>query len=183
MAKPKKSWAKARNRCAGGWAGTKGRPGSVTPTGGRGAGEGGGVDDAVGLLAPLLEDAPLLDDRGGDSGAALERMAVARLAEAPDEHVVASLEEEDLRRDAPPLQCSEDRAERNARISRSDVEDEGHALESSGLRRDELGQARHELGRQVVHDGVAEVLEELARGRFPRAGQATDDPAVLRAMR
>src|SRR3990172_1472606 len=105
-------------------------------------GEVGGVDDDVGLLAHLIEDAPLLDDRGGDAGAALERMAVGRLAEAPDEHIVASLEEEDMRRDAPPLQCTEDRAERNARISRSDVEDDGHPLEASGLRREGRGAVR-----------------------------------------
>src|SRR3972149_2788410 len=76
-------------------------------------------------MRPAASEAP----RGGERGPPRRGGRAGRAG--------GSLEEEDRRRDAPPLQCSEDRAERNARISRSDVEDDGHPLEASGLRRDE----------------------------------------------
>ena len=62
------------------------------------------VDDDVGLRADRVEEAPLELDRGLGAAAARERVAVARLREAPDEDLVAGLEEEDLRPDAAALE-------------------------------------------------------------------------------
>ena len=49
----------------------------------------------------------------------------------------------------------------------------------STIRRDELGQLGQQLGRQVVDDGVAEVLEQLRGGGLAAARQAAEDDDVL----
>ena len=60
--------------------------------------------DDVGLRPDRLEQAPLLGDRAGDPALVAERMAMARLRVAPDQDLVARLEEEDLRPDPPALE-------------------------------------------------------------------------------
>ena len=104
-----------------------------------------------------------------------ERMAVARLAEAADEDVVAGLEEDDPRPDPAALERAAHRRQRQRRVAGPDVEDDGDPREPGPIGRHELGQVRQQLAGQVVDDRVAEVLEELRRGRLAAAGQAADD--------
>src|SRR4026207_1643485 len=54
------------------------------------------VDDLVGTRAERDEDAPLLVVRGRTAARALQRMPVASLAVAAQQHVVGSVEEEDV---------------------------------------------------------------------------------------
>ena len=71
---------------------------AVQPLAQLAAGQIGRVDDHVRLGADLRQQLSLARDRRGDAlVVAVERMAVARLAEAADQDVVARLEEEHLR--------------------------------------------------------------------------------------
>ena len=105
----------------------------------------------------------------------VERVPVARLAEAPDEDVVAGLEEEDLGPDAAALQRTAHRGEGQGRVAGADVEHDRDPREPLAVRRDELGEVGEQLAGQVVDDGVAEVLEQLGRGGLAATGQAADD--------
>ena len=65
----------------------------------------GRVDDHVRLGADLRQQLALARDRRGNTPVvAVQRVPVARLAEAPDQDVVACLEEEDLGRDVARLE-------------------------------------------------------------------------------
>ena len=59
------------------------------------------------------------------------------------------------------------------------VDDDRDARKALAIRRDEVGQLGQQLGRQVVDDGVAEVLEELRGGGLAAARQAAEDDDVL----
>ena len=144
------------------------------------AGEIGRVDDRVGALPQGLEHQPLLGDRRGDPAMATQRMAVPGLAEAPHEHVVARLQEEDLGPQAAGLQRVHRLRERRRGVTRANVDDDRHPVEPGWLARHQLGEARKELRRQVVDDGVAEVLEELAGGGLAGPREAGDHRDVLR---
>ena len=120
----------------------------------------------------------LLGDRARDAALVAERVAVARLAEAPDEDVVARLEEDDPRPDAATLERAAHRRERERRVAGPDVEDDRDPREALAVGRHELGEVRQQLAGQVVDDGVAEVLEQLGGGRLAAAGQAADDDDV-----
>ena len=135
----------------------------------------GGVEDDVGLGADGLEAAPLLGDRAGDPALVAERVAVARLAEAPDQDVVARLEEDDPRPDAAALERAAHGRQGQRRVAGPDIEDDRDPGEPLAVRRHELGQVGQQLAGQVVDDGVAEVLEELGGGRLAAAGQPADD--------
>jgi hypothetical protein len=107
---------------------------------------------------------------------------MARLAEAADDHLVARLEEEDLRLDyrvprarrlpaanasgALPVRASSTRASRSKRPE---------------FVRNQLGHAPTQLDRQVVDHAVANVLEQLADRRLAGTGQARNDHDVRRA--
>ena len=137
------------------------------------------VDDDVGLGADGIQEAPLLDDRGGDAALVGQRVAVAGLGEAPDEHLVTRFEEEDLRPDAAPLERAAHRPEGDRGIPRPDVEDDRDLVEPLAIVRDELREIGQELARQIVDDGVAEILEQLRGRRLAATGQAGDDRDVL----
>ena len=97
-----------------------------------------------------------------------------RLAETTDEHVVAGLEEDDPRADARPSSApsTEPRATRGspARTSRT------MATRSKRFGSDATSSAIPGTSRrQVVDDGVAEVLEELAAAVLP----APDRPLMM----
>ena len=81
-------------------------------------------------VADRLEQPPLLGDRAGDPALVGERMAVARLREAPDEDLVARLEEEHLGPDAAALERAAHGAERERRVAGPDVEDDGDPREA-----------------------------------------------------
>ena len=135
----------------------------------------GGVEDDVGVGADGVEPAALLGDRVGDAALVPERMAVAGLAEAADQDVVARLEEDHPGPDATALERAAHRRKRERRVAGSDVEDDGHAREPGPVGRDQLREVGQQLAGQVVDDRVAEVLEELRGGRLAAAGQAADD--------
>ncbi len=122
------------------------------------------VDDDVGLGPDRVEDPSLVGDRCRDAAAVAQRMAVARLAVAPDEDVVARLEEDDPGDDPAALERAAHRGDRHRRVAAPDVDDDGDAGEPFPLDGDQLGQLDQQLARHVVDDRVAQVLEEL-RGR------------------
>ena len=99
---------------------------------------------------------------------------MARLAEAPDQDLVAGLEEDDPRPDPAALERAAHRAERERRVAGPDVEDDRDLGEALAVVRDELGEVGQQLAGQVVDDGVAEVLEQLRRGGLAAAGQAAE---------
>jgi hypothetical protein len=109
---------------------------------------------------------------------ALERVAVARLAEAADEHVVARLEEEDL--GLMPRPSSAPVAAAKASLASPERASSTSARRSkrSGWRTTSSASRPQQLGRQVVDDRVADILEQLAGGRLARARQAADDHHV-----
>ena len=95
---------------------------------------------------------------------------------APDEDLVARLEEDDLRPDAAPLErAAHRRREPVVGVAGPDVEHDGDAGEPLGSRRHELGEIGQKLAGQVVDDRIAEVLEELRRRCLATARQAADD--------
>ena len=111
----------------------------------------------------------------------VQRMAVARLRVAPDERLVAGLQEEDLRLDVPPVEGAQGCAERERRVALADVEHDGDAVVALGVVGDELREVTQQRAGHVVHDRVAEVLEDLAGGRLAGAREARDDRHVLAA--
>src|SRR3954447_3577449 len=135
----------------------------------------GGVDDDVRLRADGLEHRALALDRAADAPSVAERVPVARLGEAADEDVVASLEEDEAGRDAAALQGAPNSREGQSRVTRPDIEDDRHLGEAHPVRGHELGEFGQELARQVVDDEVAEVLEELRRRGLATARQAAED--------
>ena len=138
-----------------------------------------GVKHDIGLVADRVEHAPLLGDRAGDAALIRERVAVAGLREAPDQDLVAGLEEEDLGLDPAALEGAAHGGQGQRCIAGAHVEDDRHPLESLTVLRDQLGQPGQQLPRQVVDAGVAEILEELRRGRLARSRQPAQDHDVL----
>src|SRR5436190_218121 len=134
-----------------------------------------GVEHDVGVGADCIEAPPLLGDRVGDAAVLAERMTMTGLAVAPDQDVVASLEEDDPWPDPATLERAAHGCQGKGRVASAHVEDDGDPCEAGAITRDELGQVRQELARQVVHDRVAEVLEELRRRRLAPARQPADD--------
>ena len=96
---------------------------------------------------------------------------MAGLREAPDQDLVAGLEE-DLRTDPASLQCSPHRRERDRRVAGADVEDDCDLVIALMVGCDEISQIGEEFAGQVVDDRVAEILEELRRGRLATAREA-----------
>ena len=102
-----------------------------------------------------------------------ERMAVAGLAEPPDQDVVAGLEEDDPRPDAAALERAAHRRQGERRRRRRGRRARWRRwAKRSRSDDDELGEVGQQLAGQVVDDGVAEVLEQLGRGGLAAAGQA-----------
>jgi hypothetical protein len=109
-------------------------------------------------------------------------MAMARLAEAADQDVVARLEEENLGRDAARLQGLHGLAVGERRVSAACIEHQREPAELVGLTRHQLGEVAQQLGGQVVDDAEADILEQLAGRGLARAGQAADDRDVWLVM-
>ena len=104
---------------------------------------------------------------------------MARLAVAPDEDVVARLEEDDLRPDAAALERAAHR--RDSAISASPARTSSTiATRANRSRSETTSSARfgQELAGQVVDDGVGEVLEQLRRRGLAAARQAAEDHDV-----
>ena len=127
----------------------------------------------------VSSSAPFLGDRAGDPALVAERVAVARLRVAPDEDLVARLEEEHLGPDPAALERAAHRA--RTRAARRPTGRRGRSRRGRSARGSlghELGEVGQQLARQVVDHRVAEVLEELGRGGLAAARQAADDDDV-----
>ena len=81
---------------------------------------------------------------------ALQRVAVAGLREAPDEDLVASVEEEHLRLDAAALEGAAWPRRRRRCVAGPDIQHDRDLREALGVGRDELGHLRQQLAGQVV---------------------------------
>ena len=142
-----------------------------------------GVDDLVRLGADVLEHFALRLDGHRQTGAVVQGVPVARLAEAPDERLVAGFEEEHLGLQVAALERAHGRAEREWGIAGAHVQHQRHAAVPLRVVGHQLGQVSQQVRWDVVHHCVAEVLEELAGRGFAGAGQARDDDHVLRPGR
>src|SRR5438067_1724595 len=82
--------------------------------------------------------------RREDAPALGQWMAVAGLAVAPDEDLVAGFEEEDLGPDAASLERAPHRPVCRLGVAGPDVDDARHPREPARVRRDEVGELRQE---------------------------------------
>src|SRR6185369_2493630 len=128
-----------------------------------------------GLRADRVQKPPLLRDRARDAALVAQGMPMPRLAEPPDQDVVARLEEDDRRDDAPALERTAHRAQRHLGIARTHVEHDRDAGEAVGIIGYDLRELRQQLAGQVVDDHVAQVLEELGGGGLPSPGETRQD--------
>src|SRR5919201_1044713 len=135
-----------------------------------------GVDDLVRALAEIHEQAALLVDRRLHAARGADRMAVTRLTVPVQEHVVGGIEEEQVRVPAGGVERIELLLGVRKEQPASRVDDE-RDLVLATLAGD-VDRRRHERGRKVVEGVVAEVLEDLDRLRFTRAGESCDDNEV-----
>ena len=85
--------------------------------------------------------------------------------------------------DPPPLQRAAHGAERERDVAGAHVEDDRGAREPQRVAREQVREVREQLAGQVVHDDVAEVLEQLRGRRLAAAGQPGDDDDLLRPAR
>ena len=94
---------------------------------------------------------------------------------APDQDLVARLEEDDPRPDPAALERAAHGRQGERRIAGADVEHDRDPGEPRAVRGDELGEVGQQLAGQVVDDGVAEVLEQLGGRGLAAARQPADD--------
>src|SRR5213594_1087620 len=134
------------------------------------------VDDLVGARAKIDEHPPLLVDGRLHTAGRVDRMAVAGLAVAAEEHVIGGVEEEDMCAGAGAIE----RVEVLLRVSEekptSCVNHERDLLPAALA--GDVDRRRHEGGRKVIEGVIAEVLEDLHSLRFARAGETCDDDEV-----
>ncbi len=138
-----------------------------------------GVEHEVGLDPDRLEHRALELDGCGDATLVRQRVAMPRLREAPDQDVVAGLEEDDDGPDPPALQRPAHGPEGQRDITGADVEDDGGARVADGLRGDQVRQLAQQLAGQVVHHDVAQVLEQLGRRGLATARETGEDDDLL----
>src|SRR5438094_977358 len=134
------------------------------------------VDHLVGAGPQLHEHAALLVDRRLDAAWSVDRMAVAGLAVAVEQHVVGGVEEEKMCARAGPVEGVELllRVREEQAAARVDHERDLLLAAFAG----DFDRRRHQRRRKVVEGVVAEVLEDLHRLRFARAGESCDDDEV-----
>ena len=101
-----------------------------------------GVDDDVRLGPNSIEQTAFFRDRSGDASPSGERMAMARLGEAADQYLVAGLQEDDARLDASTLQRAAHRGHGQRRVSRPNVENDRHLLETLTILGNQFSQCR-----------------------------------------
>ena len=109
---------------------------------------------------------------------------MAGLREAPDEDLVAGLQEEHLGLDPASFERAAHRGQGQRRVAGPHVEHDRDLVEAVAVVRYELRQVGQQLTGQVVDDGVAEVLEQLGGGRLagPRQPAQDDDVLALRRL-
>src|SRR5213082_1885675 len=110
-----------------------------------------------------------------DSALRSARMPPPRLAVAAHERLLVGLEEHDFH-DVAALAQRDQRVEEVTEVlTFPDVDAEGHAVALVARSGDEIGEGRHERGRQVVDTEEPHVFEALDRVRLAGSTQARDD--------
>ena len=102
-----------------------------------------------------------------------------RLAEAIDQVLVAGLEEDHLEEGPIPVERRRGPLDRRRRITGANVEHEGGPAISVAVLASEGQEVLEQRRRQVVDDGVAQVLEDLAGLALAGAGEAADHEQVV----
>ena len=136
-----------------------------------------GVDDDVGIGADRLQPPALLEDRAGDpgrrradGGGGSPRSGGSARPRAPRGTRPAAGRDPPARRASRRARSARRRPARRRR---------SRPREALPIRCHEVGELGQQLGRQVVDDRVAEVLEELRGGGLAAARQAAEDDDVL----
>ena len=126
-------------------------------------------------LAQAGEQRALLADAVDDRAAGGQRVAAARLLEAPHQSLVGGLEEDERVLDAALVQLAEQLLELAEVLAAAHVADDGHPVDLAALAAEEVDQRRHELRRQVVDAEPAGVLERVHGLRLAGPREAGDD--------
>src|SRR6266446_790727 len=134
------------------------------------------VDHLVGARSNIDEHAAFLVDRRLDAAGRVHRMAVARLAIPTEEDFVGRVEEQHVRGRTRLVERVEVLLRVCEKGATPRVDHERDLLLPALARY--LDCRRHERGREVVEGVVAEILEDLHRLRFARAGETCDDDEV-----
>src|SRR5438105_4457643 len=103
-------------------------------------------------------------------------MAVSCLAVAAKEHVIGGVEEQEMCARAGAIQRVELLLRVGEERTAPRVDHEGDLLLATSTRN--VDRRRHQRRREVIKGVVAEVLEDLHRLRFARAGEPCDDDEV-----
>ena len=131
----------------------------------------GGVDHQIGARrADGASSSALLADAVGDRPVEGQRMAPARLGEAPLQHLVVAVEEEQADARAPARRFS--RCDALQQGLGAEVAGAGVDADGDGPRRSSPPASVEQSQRQIVDRLVAEILEGLERGAMPGARQA-----------
>ena len=93
----------------------------------------------------------------------------------PNERLLVGLEEHDFHDVAALAQRDQRIEEVTEVLTFPDVDAEGHAVALVARSGDEIGEGRHERGRQVVDTEEPHVLEALDRVALPRPAEPGDD--------
>src|SRR5207247_2842969 len=104
-------------------------------------------------------------------------MTMSCLAVTAEKHVVGGIEEQEMCARAGAVQRVELFLRVGEERTAARVDHEGDLLLSTSAR--DVDRRRHQRRREVIDGVVAEVLEELHRGRFARAGK----PGEYRVVR
>src|SRR5205823_945588 len=134
-----------------------------------------GIHDAIGHLAHRGQRLALCADAVEHVAVGGQRMPPPRLAVAAHERLLVGLEEHDFH-DVAALAQGDQRVEAVTEVlTFPDVDAEGHAVALVARSGDEIGEGRHERGRQVVDTEEPHVFEALDRVRLAGSTQARDD--------
>ena len=136
--------------------------------------EGGGVDDEVGVAAQVGQHAALALEAVEQPSPALQRVRTTGRLLPADQHVVGGVEED--QRGGAARGALGDRGVQGVEEGAGpDVDDDRHGLGGPEVLVDEADDVLEQVGREVVDDVEAEVLELLGGGAAAGPGHAGDD--------
>ncbi len=141
-----------------------------------------GVEDQVRHRADGIELLPLLGNALAGGSIGRQRMRAPRLAEPAHERGIAGFEEDERRLHvALRLQLPVDARKLGQEASLPYVDDDGDFRRGGVFAGRQLRHRGNQLGWQVVHAEVAQVLEGANRLRLAGAGEARQDDKAARA--
>ena len=146
--------------------------------------EAGGVDDDLRLGPQVAQRLALGLDAVEQPAVALERVRAADALEPAHERLVGGVEEDEVRVPAGVAQRGETRLQLGVERPGPHVDDRGDLeVGDAGVAHlaRELGHRREQLGRQVVDDVVAAVLDDVGGRRATGTAHPRDDDEVGRA--